>query len=78
MASYDFDRPTEYSLIQPFEKVGSGIATPTMRKYFFQRAWNTAGGYYETWISEGAPADTPPSGDAVTNLTRSAFWRQVV
>lgn len=79
MASYDFDQGLSDLLYpQQFEKIGTGVPVPTQKKYFFQRAWNTVGSYYETWVSEGAPDPTPPSGDPVTNLTTSAFWKMVV
>ncbi len=78
MAAYDFERETSFLVPQPFEKIGTGAATPTRRKFFFQRAYNTVWATYETWITEGAPSATPPSGDAITGLTTSGFWKQVV
>jgi hypothetical protein len=78
MASYDFNRPNFFPSIQPFTKTGTAEVTPTLKKFFLQRAWNTVGQYFETWISEGAPQATPPSGDVVTGLTTSAFWKEVV
>jgi len=78
MASYDFNRPTSFAEVQPFEKVGTGVATPTLKKFFFQRAWNTVWGAYETWITEAVPDPNPPSGDAITGLTTAGFWKEVV
>jgi hypothetical protein len=78
VASYDFKKPNTFPAMQPFEKVGTGAATPTLKKFFFQRAYNTVWAAYETWISEGAPQPTPPSGDAITGLTTAGFWKQVI
>lgn len=78
MAAYDFEQPTSTIVPQQFDKVGTGVATPTLTKFFFQRAWNTVGLYYETWVSQGIPEPNPPSGDAITNLTTAAFWKMVV
>lgn len=78
MASYNFKRPMQFPQIQPFEKVGSGVVTPTLKKFFFQRAYNTVWSAYETWITEGFPEPNPPSGDSITGLTTSGFWKQTV
>ena len=78
MASYDFKRPTFFPATQPFEKIGSGEATPTLKKFFFQRAYNTVWAAFETWVTEGVANPNPPSGDAITGLTTAGFWKEVV
>lgn len=78
MAGYDFNRPTSFAEVQPFDKVGTGIPEPVLKKFFFQRAWNTSGLYFETWVSIGFPNPIPPSGDPIIGLTTSAFWKEVV
>jgi hypothetical protein len=78
MASYNFVRPVSIPKRQVFDKVGTGIPTPVLRKFFCQRAWNVAWAMYETWVSEGEPDPSPPSGNVVTGLTTAAFWKMVV
>lgn len=78
MASFDFNKPIFFPPVQPFEKVGTGVATPTLKKFFFQRAYNTVWAAYETWITEGVADSNPPSGDAITGLTTAGFWKEVV
>jgi len=78
MAAYDFERPTSFIVPQQFDKIGTGVATPTLKKFYFQRAWNTVEGNYETWVSVGAPEPIPPSGDPITGLTTASFWKMVI
>lgn len=78
MASYDFIRPTSFPSVSPFDKAGTGSPSPTLKKFYFQRAFNTDEGMYETWVSEGAANPTPPSGGSITGLTTAAFWKMVV
>lgn len=78
MAVYEFEQPLSFVVPQQFNKTGTGIATPTLKKFYFQRAWNTIEQNYETWVSQGAPDPNPPSGDPITGLTTSAFWKMVV
>lgn len=79
MAAYDFEQPQyDFLIPQQFDKVGSGVPTPVLKKFYFHRAWNTVELNYETWVSQGIPQPNPPSGDPITGLTTAAFWRMVI
>lgn len=78
MTAYNIETDSSFLVPQQFDKAGTGIATPTLKKFYFQRAFNTDEGNYETWVSVGAPEPVPPSGGNITGLTTAAFWKMVV
>jgi len=80
MATFNISVPGTPPLIEYFDKMGDGVPVPYQRRFYFQRAWNTVTLSYETWISEGSPSPTPPSGDPIQagSLTTAMFWKRVV
>lgn len=78
MASFTFTKPASYPEISPFDKTGTGDPVPTLKLFYFHRAWNLAWLTYETWITEGEADPNPPSGESITGLTVCGFWKKVV
>lgn len=78
MATYNFTKPPVNQPIFEFDKIPYEEPVPTLKKFYYYRAWNTVQGMWETWTSIDAPDPNPPSGDAATGLTKALFWKKVV
>lgn len=78
MASYSFTRPAVNQPVFEFDKIPYGEPTPTLRKFYYYRAWNTTLLMWETWVTVDVPDPAPPSGDPIVGLTQALFWRKVV